>query len=307
VTGGGQNAALAITRSALYPGTPLMLHIGQLNHLKVLEVGAYAAILDGAQSGRLPLSLQQCPQGLAPDDDLEVFIYLDAEGDAVPTTLCPAAHLGQVAWLEVVEANDLGAFADWGLPKDLFIPFAEQQYALSKGTHTLVRVYQDNQGRLAGSTRIDYWISDDSQGLKQGDKVNLIIGDKTELGFKAIINHSCWGLLYSNELYRKIRKGLSIEGYIKQVREDGKVDLTLEQPGFSTDKIHMVSSAILASLKDNDGFIGLTDKSPPPEIYTAFRVSKKVFKQAIGGLYKQRRITLESSGIRLISSGINQE
>ena len=305
--GGGQNAPLAITRSALYSGTALMLHIGQLNHLKVLEVGAYAAILDGDQAGRLPLSLQQCPQGLAPDDDLEVFIYLDAEGDPIPTTLCPAAHLGQVAWLEVVEANDLGAFASWGLPKDLFIPFAEQQYSLRKGTHTLVRVYQDNQGRLAGSTRIDYWISDDSQGLNQGDKVSLIIGDKTELGFKAIINHACWGLLYGNELYRKIRKGLIIDGYIKQVREDGKVDLTLDQPGFSTDKIDIVSSAILASLKDNDGFIGLTDKSPPPEIYTAFRVSKKVFKQAIGALYKQRRITLESSGIRLISPSTNQE
>ena len=277
-----------------------MLNIGQLNHLRVVEVGAHTAILDGDHSGRLPLSLQQCPQGLAPDDELEVFIYLDAEGDPVPTTLCPSAHLGQVAWLEVVEVNDLGAFASWGLPKDLFIPFAEQQYPLSEGTHTLVRVYQDNQGRLAGSTRIDHWIADDSQGLKHGDKVSLTIGDKTELGFKAIINHTCWGLLYGNELYRKIQKGLIIDGYIKQVREDGKVDLTLDQPGFSASKIEMVSSAILASLKDNDGFIALTDKSPPQEIYTAFRVSKKVFKQAIGALYKQRRIALESSGIRLI-------
>ncbi|MDG2045695.1 MAG: S1-like domain-containing RNA-binding protein [Halioglobus sp.] len=277
-----------------------MLHIGQLNSLNVLEVGTHAAMLDGYQSGRLPLSLQQCPEGLAADDELEVFIYLDAAGNPVPTTLCPAAHLGQVAWLEVVEANDLGAFAHWGLPKDLFIPFAEQKYALNKGAYTLVRVYQDNKGRLAGSTRLDYWISDDSQGLHQGDKVSLIIGDKTELGFKAIINHTCWGLLYENELHRKIRKGLIIDGYIKQVRTDGKVDLTLDQPGFSTDKIDIVSSAILASLKDNDGFIGLTDKSPPPEIYTAFRVSKKVFKQAVGALYKQRRITLEASGIRLI-------
>lgn len=277
-----------------------MLDIGQLNQLRVLEVGAHAAILDGDHSGRLPLSLQQCPQGLAPGDALEVFIYLDAEGDPVPTTLSPAAFLGQVAWLEVIEANELGAFASWGLPKDLFIPFAEQQYPLREGTHTLVRVYQDNQGRLAGSTRIDHWVADNAQGLNQGDKVSLTIGDKTELGYKAIINHTCWGLLYGNELYRKIQKGLIIDGYIKQVREDGKVDLTLDQPGFSAGKIEVVSSAILASLKNNDGFIALTDKSPPKEIYTAFRVSKKVFKQAIGALYKQRRIALESSGIRLI-------
>ena len=278
-----------------------MLKIGQLNQLKVLEVGTYAAVLDGGISARsIPLSLQQCPQGLGPNDDIEVFIYVDAKGDPAATTHSSAASLGQVAWLEIVEVNDLGAFADWGLPKDLFIPFAEQQYALSAGAHTLVRVYQDSHGRLAGSTRIDHWLSDDSQGLSQGEKVNLVIGDKTELGFKAIINHTCWGLLYGNELSRKIRKGLIVDGYVKQVRADGKVDLTLDQPGFRIDKIESVSRSIVESLEKNDGFIPLTDKSPPPEIYTAFRVSKKVFKQAIGALYKQRRIALETSGIRLI-------
>ena len=137
-----------------------------------------------------------------------------------------------MAWLEVVTVNSLGAFVDWGLPKDLFIPFAEQQHALNTGRHTLVKVYQDNQGRLAGSTRLDHWIKDESEGLKQGDKVSLVIADKTELGFKAVINHSYWGLLYGNELYRKIRKGQVIDGYIKRVREDGKVDLSLDQPGF---------------------------------------------------------------------------
>jgi predicted RNA-binding protein (virulence factor B family) len=277
-----------------------MLSIGQFSQLKVLEIGTYGAILDGGHSGRLLLTLLQCPAALAPGDDLEVFIYLDAQGDPVPTTRRPAAELGQVAWLEVVDANSLGAFVDWGLPKDLFIPFAEQQYTLSKGDHTLVRVYQDNQGRLAGSTRIDYWINDDSQELKKGQRVSLVIADKTELGFKAIINHTCWGLLYGNELYRKIRKGQVVDGYIKQVREDGKVDLSLDQPGFSKDKIEIVTNAILAALKKNEGFLALTDKSPPPEIYAAFGVSKSVFKQAIGALYKQRRIVLESTGIRLI-------
>jgi len=196
--------------------------------------------------------------------------------------------------------NDLGAFVDWGLPKDLFIPFAEQQHTLSKGGYTLVRIYQDNQGQLAGSTRIDHWIKDDAQGLKQGEKVSLVIADKTELGYKAVINHECWGLLYTNELYRRIRKGLVIDGYINRIREDGRVDLTLNQPGFSKDKMKNVSDTIIAALKENDGFLALTDKSPPPEIYAAFKVSKKVFKQAIGALYKQRRIALEGTGIRLI-------
>lgn len=277
-----------------------MLDIGQFNQLKVLEIGTHGAILDGGDSGRLLLTLKQCPEALAPGDDLDVFIYLDAEGDPVPTTQRPAALLGQVAWLEVVDANSLGAFVDWGLPKDLFIPFAEQQHTLCKGSHTMVWVYQDNQGRPAGSTRIDHWIKDDSRGLKEGEKVSLVIADKTELGFKAVINHTCWGLLYENEVYRSIRKGLVVDGYIKRIREDGKIDLSLDQPGFSKDKVEIVTHAILASLRENDGFLAFTDKSPPQEIYAAFGVSKKAFKQAIGALYKQRRITLESTGIRLI-------
>ena len=277
-----------------------MLNIGHFNQLRVLETGTYGAILDGGQSGRLLLTLPQCPDALAPGDDLEVFIYLDAEGDPVPTTRRPAATLGQVAWLEVVDVNSLGAFVDWGLPKDLFIPFAEQQHTLSKGRHTLVMVYQDNQGRLAGSTRIDHWIKDNARGLRQGQKVSLMIADKTELGFKAIINHECWGLLYSNELYRRIRKGQVVDGYVKRIREDGKVDLSLDQPGFSKDKMDIVTNAILTSLKENGNFLALTDKSPPSEIYAAFGVSKSMFKQAIGALYKQRLIALESTGIRLI-------
>ena len=209
-------------------------------------------------------------------------------------------EIGQVAWLKVVEVNNLGAFVDWGLPKDLFIPFAEQQHPLTKGGHTLVRVYLDNQGRLAGSTRIDHWINETSHDLKQGQKVSLIIADRTELGFKAVINHECWGLLYSDDLYQRIRKGQVMDGYIQRIRDDGKIDLTLHQPGFSKGKMDDVSSKILAALQANDGFLALTDKSPPPEIYAALGVSKKVFKQAIGALYKQRVITLESSGIRLL-------
>jgi predicted RNA-binding protein (virulence factor B family) len=277
-----------------------MLNIGQYNQLKVLEMPAHGAILDGGDRGRLLLPQLQCPDALSPGDELDVFIYLDAEGDPVPTTQCPATELGQVAWLEVVDVTGLGAFVDWGLPKDLFIPFGEQQQELSKGRHTLVRVYQDNQGRLAGSTRIDHWIKDSSEDLKQGEKVSLVIADQTELGFKAVINHQCWGLLYANELYRRVRKGQTLDGYVKRIREDGKVDLSLDQPGFSKDKIESVTNAILTSLNENDGFLALTDKSPPPEIYAAFRVSKKVFKQAIGALYKQRRIALESTGIRLL-------
>lgn len=277
-----------------------MRNIGQFHRLNVLETGTHGIILDGGQWGRLVLPRQQYPATPAPGDELEVFIYRDANGQPVPTTKRPAAELGQVAWLKVVAVNDLGAFVDWGLPKDLFIPFAQQQHPLKKADHTLVRVYLDNQGRLAGSTRIDHWIKDDAHNLKPAEKVSLVIADKTELGFKAVVNHTCWGLLYSNELYRRIRKGQVMDGYIKRVRQDGKVDLSLEQPGFSRDKMDGVAGQIVAALQDNGGFLALTDKSPPPEIYAAFGVSKKVFKQAVGTLYKQRRIALEETGIRLL-------
>jgi predicted RNA-binding protein (virulence factor B family) len=278
-----------------------MLNIGHFNQLKVVEIGAYGAILDGGDSGRLVLSRRQCPKGLAVGDELKVFILLDAEGDPVPTTHHPAAELGQIAWLEVVAVNNLGAFVNWGLSKDLFIPFAEQQHPLSNGRKTLVKVYLDNQGRLAGSTRIDHWVKDESRGLKPGDQVRLLIADKTELGFKAIINHEYWGLLYANELYQRVRKGQALKGYIKRIREDGKVDLTLHQPGYSKRKMESVTGAILATLEENNGFLTLTDKSPPSEIYAAFKVSKKVFKQALGALYKQRKIALERNGIRRIA------
>jgi uncharacterized protein len=277
-----------------------MLQIGKRQTLRVLEKGAYGLILDGLNRGRLVLSLRDSPENLSPGDDIEVFIYLDSEGDPVPTTQQPAAELDEVVWLEVVTVNNLGAFVDWGLSKDLFIPFAEQQHKLNQGRKTLVKVYLDNQGRLTGSTRIDHWIKDDSEGFSVGEKVHLTIADKTELGFKAIVNHRFWGLLYSNELYQSVRKGQRVDGYIKRVRDDGRLDLSLQKPGFSKDKIQRVSDEILAALGNNDGFLPMTDKSPPPEIYAAFGVSKKVFKQAVGALYKQRQITLEKNGIRLI-------
>jgi len=210
--------------------------------------------------------------------------------------------IGQVAWLKVVDVNDLGAFVDWGLSKDLFIPFAEQQHPLRPGSFTLVKIYLDNQGRPAGSTRIDHWIEDTATGLSIGQEVALLIAEQTDLGFKAIINDQFWGLLYSNELHRRVRKGQVVEGYIQRIRDDGKIDLTLNQPGFSASRIDAVARAIENNLHANSGFLALNDKSPPPDIYAAFGVSKKVFKQAVGALYKARKITIEPSGLRSTAS-----
>jgi len=212
----------------------------------------------------------------------------------------PLAEMGQVAWLEVVDVNQTGAFVDWGLPKNLFIPYAEQQHALRKGQHTLVKVYLDNQNRFAGSTRIDHWIKDDASGFTVGEQVSLVIADRTEMGFKAVINHRCWGLLYSNELFQAIRKGQVIDGYIKRIRADNKIDLSLSKPGFSKSKIDAVTEHIIRELEAHDGRLMLTDKSPPKDIYATFGVSKKIFKQAVGALYKQRRISLDGDSINLV-------
>ena len=149
--------------------------------------------------------------------------------------------IGQVAWLKVVDVNHLGAFVDWGYSKDLFIPFDEQQHPLRPGSFTLVKIYLDNQGRAAGSTRIDHWIEDTATGLSIGQAVTLLIAEQTDLGFKAIIDHQFWGLLYSNELYRRVRKGQIVTGYIQRIRDDGKIDLTLNQPGFSESKIEALA------------------------------------------------------------------
>lgn len=277
-----------------------MIEIGKSNRLVVIETAANGVYLTPGEHPQLFLPLDRGARQLETGEEVDVFIYTNADGEPVATFAMPLAELGQVAWLEVLEVNNLGAFADWGLPKDLFIPYAEQQHTLRQGQHVLVKVYLDNQGRLAGSTRLDSMIKDDATGLEPGQQVSLIIADRTELGFKAIINHRCWGLLYGNELFRTLRKGVATQGYVKLVRPDGKVDLTLDKPGFTRGRVEGVGEQIIRQLELNDGSLPLTDKSPPQTIYAAFGVSKKVFKQALGALYKQRRIVIEADGIRLV-------
>lgn len=277
-----------------------MIEIGRLNQLQIIEARDNGLLLDGGQALTLFLPAEELDRDYRGGESLEVFVFVDADGNPAATTRHPLAEMGQVAWLEIVEVNQLGAFADWGLPKDLFIPFAEQHHPLRKGQHALVKIYLDKQNRIAGSTRIDHWVKDDASGLQEGDEVSLLIAEHTELGVKAIINQRSWGLLYGNELFRTLRKGQQTTGYIKRVRADNKVDLTLEKPGFSKTRLDTLGEQILQRLETSGGRLPLSDKSPPAEIYATFGVSKKVFKQALGALYKQRRITLHDDGIELL-------
>ena len=277
-----------------------MLNIGQFNSLTVTKILPTGAVLDGGKFGSVLLTRHSDKEHYRNGETVSAFVYLDSEGELAATTKAPAAQVGDVAYLQVKDCNNVGAFLEWGLAKDLFVPFAEQSFQLRKGQRVLVKLYLDNQNRIAASTRLDHLINDDVEGLKAGEAVSLMVGDKTELGFKAVINNQFWGLLYDNELYKPIKKGQKLTGFVKKVRSDNKVDLTLNKPGYSKGKIEAVCDDIIQKLKEHDGQLMLNDKSPPEAIYSVFGVSKKIFKQAVGSLYKQRLITIEAKGIKLV-------
>jgi len=276
-----------------------MINIGKINKLKVVkQQGADVYLADSISGKKVLLADSKLPATCQVDDTLDVFVYVDSEGHLAATAKKPLAEVGDIAWLKVVSLNYVGAFLDWGLPKDLLVPFSEQHHEMEVGRSYLVKVFLDDKNRIAATTKIDKFLSDESVDFEVGQKVSLIIADRSDLGVKAIINNSHWGMLYENELFQPVRKGQKMEGYIKQVREDLKIDLSLHQPGYG--KVVSLTDNIMAKLKANNGVLMLSDKSPPEAIYAAFGVSKKVFKQAIGALYKQQLITIDKSGIKLV-------
>jgi predicted RNA-binding protein (virulence factor B family) len=275
-----------------------MLNIGKINKLNVVKKQGADVYLDNGTSGKVLLADKKMSATCQVGDTLEVFVFVDSEGHLAATTKIPFAQVDDIAWLKVVSLNYVGAFLDWGLPKDLLVPFSEQHHEMEVGRPYLVKVFLDDKNRIAATTKIDRFINDESVDFEVGQKVSLIIAEKTELGFKAIVNNTHWGLLYQNELFQALRKGQKLDGYIKKIRDDQKIDLSLHHPGYG--KVVSLTDNILIKLKENDGVLMLSDKSPPEAIYAAFGVSKKVFKQAIGALYKKKLITLDKNGIRLI-------
>lgn len=209
------------------------------------------------------------------------------------------AKIGQFAILRVVSLESIGAFLDWGQPKDLFLPFREQTRDLKMGEEIVVFIYEDNTGRPCSSMRIEKFLDKETAPYKEGEKVTLIIFGESDLGFKAVINQKHLGMLFKNELFQDIRYKDTLPGYIKRVRDDKKIDLILQPLGNfgSTD----LGSQILEKLKEKDGFLPITDKTDPNVIYNMFGVSKKKYKMALGGIYKKKLITIEDGGIRLVA------
>jgi predicted RNA-binding protein (virulence factor B family) len=277
-----------------------MINIGKVNRLKVVKQQGANIYLGSSGSNKVLLVDKKPPAHCQLEDELQVFVYVDNEGHLAATTTLPFAQLDEIAWLKVVSLNYVGAFLDWGLPKDLLVPFSEQHHELEVGNYYLVKVFLDEKQRVVATTKIDKFISDSAdEALTEGQAVDILIADKTELGVKAIINHRYWGMLYSNELFQPVIKGQKLKAYIKHIRDDLKIDLSLQIQGY-THQVLPLTDIIMNQLKANNGVLLISDKSPPEVIYAAFGVSKKVFKQAIGALYKQQKISIEKTEIKLL-------
>ncbi|MDD4515321.1 S1-like domain-containing RNA-binding protein [Massilibacteroides sp.] len=276
-----------------------MVKIGEYNTLKVVKDLDFGIYLDGGNDLEILLPARYVPKNIKPGDEVEVFIYHDNEGRLIATTARPYATVGEFKFMEVKSVNQMGAFLDWGIMKDLLVPFKEQKMAMQEGRWYLVYVRIDHvTQRIMGSARIDKFLNNTPPEYTVNEEVNILIADETEIGYKVIINNSHWGLIYHNEVFQRLEKGEERKAYIKTVREDEKIDISLTPLGYA--KVDGVTGIILDTLEAQGGFLNVHDKSEPELIYSLFRCSKKNFKQAIGALYKQKRISIEANGIRLI-------
>lgn len=278
------------------------IRLGDYNRMTVVKTVDFGVYLDGGEEGEVLLPARYVPDGCKEGDELEVFVYLDNEERLVATTQTPHAKVGDFACLEVSWVNEYGAFLNWGLMKDLFCPFREQKMKMEKGKSYIVHVHIDNEShRIVASAKVERYFDPSFPPYRYGDEVSLLVWQKTDLGFKVIIDNRYAGLVYSNQIFREIRTGDRMKGYIEAVREDGKIDVMLQPTGWRMTK--ETADVLLDYLETHQGVCRLTDKSPAEDIYQAFQVSKKSYKKAVGDLYKRRLITIEEDCIRLNKGG----
>lgn len=277
-----------------------MFEIGKINKLKVLRLTPPGMYLGSEVNDDVVLlPNRHIPEGLNVDDYAEVFIYTDSEDRLIATSQIPKIKLNEIAGLEVKDVNQVGAFLDWGLDKDLLVPYKEQYKKMMKGEKYLVYLYFDEySNRLAATSKIDRFLNNEEVNLSIGDKVDLWIGDYTDLGVNVVVNGLFKGLIYKNELFKKVKRGDKTIGFIKDIRDDGKIDVSLQQQGYES--IDPAATEILEKLKQNKGFLNLNDNSDPDTIKHKLQMSKKTFKKAIGALFKQRLISIEEDGIHLV-------
>ena len=278
-----------------------MIYIGRMNRIKVVKHVDFGVYLDGQDEGEILLPRKDVPHDTQVGDRLHVFIYRDSDDRLIATTKRPLVQVGEAAYLKVKQQNNVGTFMDWGLPKDLLVPFNEQAWPMSEGRNVVIYCYLDeNTNRIAGTTKFHRHLSEDGRNVfQEGDAVKGMVAAQTELGYKIILNNTHIGLLYKNEVFKPMRFGHELKVFIKQIREDGRIDLSIAAS--NQDVRDELEEKIMAYLKAHDGVSHITDKSPPNVIYDTFNASKANFKRALGRLYKKRLVSLDKTQVRLLS------
>jgi len=277
------------------------MELGKYNTLRVLKELPQGLYLVDEEGNEILLPLKYIPEGTDLGDMIDVFVYKDSENRPIATTLTPNIVLDEFALLKVNEVSDIGAFMEWGIAKDLFVPFAEQRIRMEEGRSYICILYYDEESdRLVGSSKYHEFITDEKVSFKHNQEVDLMVADRTELGYNVIINNEFVGLIFFSDVFRKMRYGENIKGYIKNVREDGKIDVSLQKQGYV--KVEATLQRILDKLERNKGYLNISDKSDPSVIQEVFGMSKKTFKKAIGALYKQRLIAIKNDGIHLVKA-----
>lgn len=276
-----------------------MLHIGQTNTLTILRNTSVGMYLGDNENAEILLPKKYIKPEFQIGDEIDVFVYKDSEDRLIATTLTPFAKVGEFAFLKVVSVSRIGAFLDWGLEKDLLVPFKEQRYKMFEGFSYVVYVYLDEvTERVVATNKFNKFLDTDNITVKQGEEVDLLVYDESPLGFNCIINNKHRGLIYNNDVYSDIQPGDKLKGYVKLIRPDKLIDLSLQPIGFKN--VLSSTDVILNYLKDHNGSMPFTDKSSPEEIEKIFKMSKATFKKSIGVLYRQRKVTLEKDAVNLV-------
>ena len=278
-----------------------MVEIGTFNQLQVVKQVDFGVYLDGGELDTILLPRRYVPEGCEIGDWLDVFLYFDSDDLLIATTEKPKVQVGDCEMLTVVDINHAGAFMDWGLPKDLLVPYNEQQKPMEVGYSYVVHVFHDqNSDRIAASTKLNHHLDEETVWLKPRQQVNLLIAGRTDLGYKAVIDNKYLGLIFRADAFRPLKIGERLPGFVKNIRADGKIDLVISQSTLQGD--HDLGEQIIRHLQEMGGESQVSDKSDPEEIYRLFKVSKKKYKQALGTLYKSKRILIDPGKVKLINS-----
>jgi predicted RNA-binding protein (virulence factor B family) len=276
-----------------------MVSTGQYNNLSVIRIADFGVYLDDGKEGIL-LPKRFVPPGAKTGDELRVFVYHDSEDRLIATTQEPKGTVGDIVRLKAVTVTNVGAFLDWGLMKDLFVPKSGQLSGMRVGGEYLVKIYIDEQtGRVAATEKIEPFLSNETLTVKEMEEVDVVVYRRTDIGYVVIINNRHTGVLHFNEIYTQIREGDKFRGYIKNILPENKIDVVLGKPGYT--RVTDEAGRILQLLQEHNGYLPYHDKSDPEEIYAFFGMSKKTFKMAVGKLYKTQQITLTKTGIQLIT------